>query len=472
MTKKISAILMVLLITGCAAVGPNYVSPTVSAPDQWSSEPRGGLSGENPDISELAGWWSILNDPILTNLIERASRDNLGLLEAVSRIREARAVVGINRAGLFPSITGGGDRSYSRSSGQTGSGERADFYSTGFDAAWELDIFGGVRRSVEAAVAELEASEADLHDVLVILVSEVALNYINVRTLQARISVSESNLEKQQDTYELVLARFEAGLTSRLDLEEATSNLESTHAQIPPLRVEIEQAKNRIAVLLGDRPGALDDVLSQPEPIPVIPLEVAVGVPADALRRRPDIRRAERRVAAQTARIGVATADLYPRFQLPGSIGLESLSLDTLFRGGSYTYRYGPNFSVPVFTAGSIRQNIVVQDALAEQALLQYETTILTALEEVENALVAYADEQVRRQALLNASEAAARAAELAEMQYAAGLIDFQIVLDAQRSLLAFEEQLARSEGEVVSNLIRLYRALGGGWMPLVSTEG
>jgi NodT family efflux transporter outer membrane factor (OMF) lipoprotein len=368
-------------------------------------------------------------------------------------------------------VTSSGSRSYSRSSEATGSGETSDFYSVGFDAAWEIDIFGGVRRSVEAARADLGASEADLNDVLVTLLAEVALNYIDVRTFQTRLSVAESNLQMQEETYELALARYEAGLTSQLDVEEARSNLENTRAQIPSLRTALEQTKNRLAVLLGESPGAVDDMLSARAPIPVAPLDIAVGVPAETLRRRPDVRRAERRVAAQTARIGVATAELYPKFQLPGSIGLEAFSLDELFRAGSYSYRWGPSFSWSIFTAGAIRQNIEAQSAVAEQVILQYENAILLALEEVENTLVAYAEEQVRRQALIEASEAARRAAILAETQYASGIVDFQVVLDAQRSLLSAQDQLAVSEGEIVSNLIQLYKALGGGWQSLASAE-
>ena len=457
------------MASGCLTVGPDYVPPSVSTPTEWNANLQQGLTVGTPDNEALANWWKTLDDPILTSLIERAIEGNLDLRGAESRVLEARARRSISQTSLFPTIDASGSRGWSRSSEQTGGGRKSDSYSIGFDAGWELDIFGGVRRSVEAANADLEASQEDLHDVLVTLLAEVALNYVDVRSYQTRLSVTEANLAIQEETYGLVQARFEAGLTTQLDVEQARYNLESTRAQLPALHTALEEAKNRLAVLLGNNPGTLDDELSEPRPIPVAPFEIAVGVPADALRQRPDVRRAERLLAAQTARIGEATADLYPKFTLSGSIGLDSLSLDNLFRSGSRSYRYGPSFSWPIFYAGKIRKNIEVQNALQEQTLIQYEAAVLTALEEIENALVAFADEQVRRQSLVEASQAAQRAAELAETQYLSGLIDFQTVLDAQRSSLSLQAELSASDGDVTSNLIRLYKALGGGWTSLAS---
>jgi NodT family efflux transporter outer membrane factor (OMF) lipoprotein len=453
-------------------VGPDYAPPEVSAPEQWSAELEGGLNAHRTETQALASWWEALNDPTLTSLIERAIEGNLDLRTARARVRQARARRGISKADLFPTLDAAGSRRWTRSSEETGAGTKRDFYAVGFDAGWELDVFGGVRRSVEAAEADVEASEEELHTVLVTLLAEVALNYVEVRTFQARLSTAETNLATQEETYALVLARFEAGLTTQLDVEEARYNLENTRAQIPTLQTGLEQAGNRLAVLLGEDPGTVGDELSEREPPPVTPLEIAVGVPADVVRQRPDIRRAERELAAQTARVGIATADLYPKFTLSGSIGLESLALDNLFLSGSRTYGIGPGFTWPVFNAGRIRQNIELQNALQEQALIQYEAAVLAALEEVENALIAYADEQVRRQSLTEASQAAQRAADLAEIQYSSGLIDFQVVLLAQRSLLSLEDQLSVSEGEVTSNLIRLYKALGGGWTSVTSAEG
>jgi NodT family efflux transporter outer membrane factor (OMF) lipoprotein len=360
--------------------------------------------------------------------------------------------------------TGSETRSKGSESSSSGSGATRTLYSLGFDAGWEVDIFGGVRRGVEAADADLAASREDLRDVLVTLISEVALNYLDVRTFQARLGVAEGNLAIQQQTYELIEARYQAGLGDELELQQARANLENTKAQIPALRSSLEEAKNRLAVLTGRPPGAVHDLLAARKPMPVIPPTVAVGVPAETLRQRPDIRRAERNLAAQTARIGEATADLYPKLRLAGSIGLESLKSADLLKSASETWNIGPSVSWNIFDAGAIRQNIEVQSALQEQFLLAYEAALLTALEEVENALTAYAEEQLRRQRLLAAAEAARQAESLAENQYHAGLVDFNTVLDAQRTLLTFEDQLAVSDGAVTANLVRLYKALGGGW--------
>lgn len=419
------------------------------------------------DPQTLASWWTTLNDPTLTNLIERAVRGNLDLKKAQARVREARARRGISQADLFPTLNATASATRGRNSQAAGRGDTQDMYATGFDATWELDVFGGVRRSVEAATADLQASAEDLRNVLVSLLAEVALNYIEARAFQARLAVSEANLQAQTETQALAAVRLEAGLTTALDVEQATYNLESTRAQIPTLQAGLEEAKNRVAVLLGEPPGRVDAELAARQPIPVAPLEVAVGVPADVLRRRPDVSQAERKLAAQTAQIGVATAELYPKFTLLGSIGLNALSLGNLFSAASRTYSMGPSISWRLFDAGAVRKNIAVQSTLQEQALIQYEATLLTALEEVENALVAYAEEQRRREALRKAVQAAQRAVELAEVQYGAGLTDFLRVLDAQRSLLSFQDQLAQSEATLTSNLVRLYKALGGGWTSL-----
>ncbi len=464
-------VLATLLLTGCAAVGPNYVPPETKAPSSWHSKLERGLIPEETDPQTLANWWTTLNDPELSGLIEQAVAGNLDLKKARARVREARARRAINEANIFPALDATGSASRSRSSEETGSGRTRALYAAGFDAGWELDIFGGVRRSIEAAEANLEASQEGLRDVLVSLVAEVALNYVEARTYQARLAVAEANLKAQQETYELSRWRYEAGLSDELSVEQARYNLESTRSQIPTLCTGLEGAKNRLAVLLGEPPGAVHAEIEKPVPIPVTPLEVAVGVPADTLRRRPDVRRAERELAAQTARIGVATTDLYPKFTLKGSIGLEALSLGNLISPGSRTYSIGPRITWPIFDAGAIRQNIEVQSALQEQALIHYEAAVLGSLEEVENALVAYAEEQRRRDNLREATQAAQKAVELAQHKYQAGLTDFSNVLDAQRSLLSFQDQLAQSNGTVTSNLVRLYKALGGGWKSMAPEE-
>jgi NodT family efflux transporter outer membrane factor (OMF) lipoprotein len=454
--------------TGCA-VGPEYVPPETAVPPAWHATLDGGATAEQTDPATLASWWSTLDDPVLTSLIERAVMNNLDLKKARARLREARASRGIKQAGLLPTLDGTGSATRSRSSQKAAAGDTQDVsaYAIGFDASWELDLFGGVRRSVESATATLQATTEDLRNTLVSLLAEVALNYIEARTYQARLAVAEANLKTQTETVALAAMRREAGLATALDVEQATYTLESTRSQIPTLQSGLEQDKNQLAVLLGEPPGAVQAELAERRSIPVPPLEVAVGVPADVLRQRPDVRQAERKLAAQTAEIGVATAELYPKVTLLGSIGLDALSLTNLFSAASRTSSVGPNLSWRLFDAGAVRKNIEVQSALQEQTLVAYETTVLTALKEVENSLVAYANEQRRRAALTEATRAAERAVELAQSKYGAGMVDFRSVLDAEASLLSFQDQLAQSDGTVASNLVRLYKALGGGWTSL-----
>jgi NodT family efflux transporter outer membrane factor (OMF) lipoprotein len=464
--RLFTAVIVSMIIGGCAAVGPNYVQPDFESPEAWRGL-QNGLSGQPADPMSLAQWWTTLNDPVLSGLMERVVQGNLDLKDAQARVREARARRGINMASQFPTLDSSAAVSRSRGSENTGSGKENSFYSAGFDAGWEVDVFGGVRRSIEAADADLAAEEEDLRDVMVSLLAETALNYVEARSYQARLKVTQANIAAQEETFTLTRSRFEAGLSDELAVQQARYNLESTRSQAPTLRTGLEAAKNRLAVLSGQSPGSLHAELETPAPIPVPPPAVAVGVPADTLRNRPDVRRAERMLAAQTARIGVATADLYPKFRLTGSIGLESLSSGDWLEWASHAWRIGPGVSWNVFDAGAVRRNIEVQSALQEQAFIRYEASILGALAEVENTLTAYAEEQIRRETLILATDAARKAALLAHDQYQAGLIDFSNVLIAQRSQLSFEDELARSDGAVTSNLIRLYKALGGGWTPL-----
>jgi NodT family efflux transporter outer membrane factor (OMF) lipoprotein len=456
--------LLITIISGCVTVGPDYVRPDITVYNNWNTQHKSDQNNKELDAQTLAAWWSVLGDPKLSGLIERAAKDNLDLKKAQARVREARTRRGVAKAAFFPTLDATGSASRSKSSEDTGSGSTSDLYAVGFDAAWELDIFGGVRRSVEAAQANLEASEEDRRDVLVSLLAEVALNYVDVRTYQARLAVAEANLKSQEETHQLTVWRYQAGLSDELAVQQARFNLENTRSKIPTLRTGLEGAINRIAVLLGEQPGKVHGELKNQEPIPVTLLNVAVGVPADVMRRRPDVRKAERDLASQTAKVGVATADLYPKFKLSGTIGFDALSIGNLFLSGSGTYGFGPSISLPIFAGGATRQNIEVQSALQEQYLIAYETAVLNALEEVENSLVAFAEEQSRRQSLFDATTAAKQADELAKTKYHAGLTDFSSVLDAERSLLSFEDELAQSEGKVTANLIRLYKALGGGW--------
>jgi outer membrane protein, multidrug efflux system len=463
LASTILSVLLITVVSGCLSVGPDYVRPDTTVNKDWNTKLKSDSNKKETVTDNLAIWWNALGDPKLSSLIERAEEGNLDLKKAQAKIREARARRGVAKAGFFPTLNATGSAKRSKSSDDSG-GATGDLYAAGFDASWELDIFGGVRRSTEAAQANLEASREDLRDVLVSLLAEVATNYVDVRTYQARLAVAEANLKSQEETYQLTVWQSQAGLSDELVVQQARYNLENTRSNVPTLRTGLEEAMNRIAVLLGEQPGKIHEELTKRERIPVTPLDIAVGVPTDVLRRRPDIRKAERNLASQTATVGVAVADLYPKFTLSGTIGLEALSTGNLFSSGSRTYGFGPSITIPLFAGGSIRQNIEVQSALQEQYLIAYEKTVLNALEEVENALTACAEEQHRKQTLTDAAAAAKQAAELARNKYQSGLIAFSDVLDAQRSLLSFEDELAKSEGTVTTNLISLYKALGGGW--------
>lgn len=455
-----STLVLAGLMTACA-VGPDYREPEVPAPDAWHSPLPSDARVEGPDSPTLASWWTVLNDPTLNQLIDQALAQNKTVRQASARVLEARARRGIAAASLWPTV--GASAGATRSDSDIGS-VADENYDAGLDAGWEIDLFGGKRRSLEAATASLAATEADLRDVLITLLGDVALNYVNVRTAQARLTYAERNLESQREVVDITGWRAEAGLATVLDVEQAKSSYAQTLAALPSLESSLEASKNRLAVLTGQTPGALEAVLTERKPIPVAPTEVVSSVPADVLRRRPDIRSAERALAAQTAQVGVATAELYPSLSLSGSIGVTAGSASDLLSDGLQSNRYGLTLSMPIFRAGALRQNIKAQNAVVDQALAAYEATVLGAYEEVENALTDWVNEQRRHAALIDAATSARIASELALTQYNSGLVDFQTVLTADRQLISSEDSLAVSDGELTSNLIRLYKALGGGW--------
>lgn len=466
------AVVAAVLGLSACAVGPNYRAPALPKIDEWHS-PVGTATTND---ASLASWWTVLGDPTLDQLIERAARENKSVEQAVARVREARARRRISAAGLLPSIDGSasGRNTERHSNGGSaaddlifdgfGSSTGGESYAADVDASWELDLFGGQRRSLEASTATLDANDAALRDVLITLLGDVALGYVDARTTQARLSFAERNLASQKEVLDITRWRADAGLATELDVEQARSSYSQTLAQIPSLESGLEAALNRLAVLTGQQPGTLHETLAERRAIPVAPREVLTSVPADVLRRRPDIRGAERRLAAQTAQVGVATAALYPRLTLTGSFGVSSNSASDLFSSGLETTGYGLGLSVPIFHAGALRQQVVAQNALVDEALAAYDSTVLSALEEVENALTAWANEQRRNAALIQAATSARAARELALAQYNSGLVDFQTVLTADRQLISSEDALAVSDGELTSNLIRLYKAFGGGW--------
>jgi NodT family efflux transporter outer membrane factor (OMF) lipoprotein len=342
--------------------------------------------------------------------------------------------------------------------------ERADTFSFGAGLAWEIDLFGRIRRNVEAATAQYDASVEDYRDVLVTLLGEIALNYLEVRTVQARLFYARSNIDAQSESLALTQARFDAGLTSALDVAQAESNLGRSEAEVPALEALLEAALNRVEVLTGRPPGALHERLADVQPIPMPPEEVTVGLPAELLRQRPDVRRAERQLAAQTARIGVATADLYPRLSLTGFFASDAGDLGDLATGKSLTWGIGIPLRWNVFSGGKVQNQIRAERARADQAFKLYEQSVLLALEEVQTALAAYSNEKMRAEQLGVATDATQRAVDLVRTQYVSGLTNFQNVLDTQRTLFQLQQQLADSEGRQVQNLVALYRALGGGW--------
>ncbi len=466
-SKVVLAFFMTLGFAACTTVGPDHVSPKMDIPTVWSRiEITDRLVTHDAPCEDLARWWTRLNDPLLSELVDDALRASPDIRTAQARLREARARRSTAAAQLFPSVSASGTATRSESSEETGGGAVRELYSTGFDASWELDIFGGIRRGIEAAQADLESSEAGLEDTRVSLAAETASSYIEVRAYQTRLGIARDHLVSQSETLQLTDWRAQAGLVTVQDVEQARSNLEQTRAQIPTLESGLAQAEHRLDILLGKPPGTLHARLSPPGELPTVPKRIAVGIPADTLRRRPDVRAAERTLAAETARVGVAEAARYPSFTLSGSIGLEALTLGALGNSSAAASMLRAAVTGPIFDAGRLRSQVEIRDAIREQALTSYEKTLLSALQDVENALVALARNGERIEALEAAVQAARHAALLARHRYSVGLIDFQSVLDTERGVLSLQDSLAATQAESVSALIQLYKALGGGWSP------
>lgn len=472
-TRKLAQSAAIILIglslvasPGCTKARVKYTLP-VSAPlaqaQTWSTPLAGGETAKPADDQSLAQWWAGLNDPLLTSLEERAVKGNLDLKKAEAKIRQVRAQRDYAQLGMLPSVSGSASASGSHSGSNTGPGGSTQS-AISIDASWEPDFFGKLRGTVNASQADLGAAQESLRNVLVSLTAEVALNYVDARSSQAQIAITQANLKSFQQTYEVTLARYESGLATELDAAQARMNVQSTRSTLPSLETNLQSAINHIAVLLGERPGSIDQELNAVKPVPAAPLSVAVGVPADLLRRRPDIRNAERQVAAQTARVGVSRADLYPSFTLSGSLGLTSTSIVDLFTPGALLANIAGSVQHTIFDRRKIRESIKIQDAALDQDVAAYESTVLNALEDVENALVAFAKEQVRRKSLAEASVSAEHASKLANDLYASGLKDFLNVLDTQRSLLSLQNESAQSDATLTADLIRLFKALGGGW--------
>jgi NodT family efflux transporter outer membrane factor (OMF) lipoprotein len=472
------------LMAGCRAVGPDYVRPEFKTPQNYvgtqamaGAEATTRAVADQAHAAHLAEWWKGLNDPTLASLVERAIQNNLDLRVAASRVREALALRGAAKAGLAPTVDLNGAADRSRSSEETEFAFGADKESTRFrlgaGAAWELDLFGAVRRGIESADADLQAAVEGGREVLVSLVAEVATAYVDLRSFQTQQEVVRGAIRAQGETVSLLNSRLQAGLSNELELQQAKAQLALREARFPALKVGERRSIFRLSVLLGVAPDALLEELQKPSGLPQPPGVLPVGAPSDLLLRRPDLRRAERQLAAATARIGVATADLYPRVSLNGSFAFEAADPPNLFNMNSRAWSIGPEVRWNAFDAGRIRRQIEAEGEREKSLLYTYEQTLLLAMEEVESAMVGLSEEQVRRVHLNNAVTANQRVVQLASDRYTGGIGEFLDVLDGQRTLYDAQEELVRSDATVTQGFIALYRSLGGGWpshpQPVVS---
>ena len=474
-------------LIGCE-VGPNYHRPQEKVQSNWVSPPTTQASVTVQEPIQVEQWWTTFNDPTLDSLIKRAALQNLDVASAAERIRQARASVGVATAGFFPGVNASGSysRSFSAAGGSTvvvtnsgvGTGtttggtstrhigpKPTDFWQAGFDATWELDLFGGVRRSIEAADYTLEAAEEDRRDVLITVLGEVATDYIALRGFQQEIAIAQENLATQVHNADIARKKQKLGTTTELDIANADAEVFSTRSAIATFIASEQQEIYALGVLLGQDPTTLIAELSAAGKIPIAPPVVPVGLPSELLRRRPDIRRAERQLAAATAQVGVATAQLFPQFSLTGSLTLQGNRFEALGNWGERFWSFGPHVIWPVFDAGKIWSNIEIEKSLRSQAYLTYRSTVLIALQDVETQLTAYAQEQQRRAALAEAVAANQKAVAVATARYQqGGLTDFLNVLVAEQSLFSTQDALVQSNRNVGTDLVALYKALGGGW--------
>ncbi len=453
----------IVLLNGCISVGPDYEPPETSMPDAWHEAVLEEVESGDPNLQT---WWTVFGDEKLNDLISKASTNNLDLKTAAARIEQAAALHGVSASQYWPDIVADASATAIRTSPMQGNFED-EAYQAGLSMAWELDLWGRIRRSVESADASLQASVENYRDILVLLYADIAKNYIHVRTLQARITFAENNLKAQLETMTLTKNRFDAGLVPSLDVSQSQLNSSRTESAIPPLKQSLIEAINRLSVLTGDMPYALLRELEAPQPIPACTgAQIVRGLPADLLRQRPDIRRAERELASQNARIGATKADLYPTLTLPGTLAIQSLGGGDLFSSDNVTYGFGPQLRWNIFNGRRIRSQIDAEEAGTKAALYVYEQTVLLALEETEDSMAAFANEQDRVQSLETAAAAAEKSVALVTELYKSGLTDFQNVLNMEQALLVQQDALATSRGLISLNLVGIYKALGGGWTP------
>jgi outer membrane protein, multidrug efflux system len=464
--------LFLVSVSGCA-IGPKYVRPEVPVPATWRDAPASQMTAPRESLDQ---WWTRFQDPVLDGLIERAVVGNLDLQIAAARIRESRAARGIAAAAALPQAAATADYARTRRSESVPPfKETADvnspfgpsdqnLFEAGFDASWEIDVFGGVRRDKEAALAQVQATQETQRDVLVTLLADVARTYVELRGAQRQLAILDETLRSEKDTLCLVRARAEAGLATELDVARAEGLVATTTSERPVVVREAGEAVHRLGVLLGEGPDALAEALAPPAAIPFAPPELPAALPSELLSRRPDVRHAERELAAATARIGVARADLFPRFAILGRFGHLSDEPGDLPALRSQFWSFVPGVRWPILSGGRIRANIRLQTARQEQAQKTYEKTIVTALQEVADALLAHNRELDRQTALRTAFAANRRALDVSLERYTGGIESFLSVLDAQRSVYAVEDALAQSERNLAVSLIAVYKSLGGGW--------
>ncbi|MDR0576987.1 MAG: efflux transporter outer membrane subunit [Candidatus Accumulibacter sp.] len=453
---------------GCASLDERQAgimaATTVAVPAAWSTSGL-ALPAAAPTPAMLAAWWRQFGDARLERLIDAALANAPDARGAQARLRRARAMRGLAEANLYPSLGASVGATRSRSDGKS-----QTLYSAGFDARWEPSIFGGLRDALDAAEADAASAEADLESTRASLSAEVALEYVTLRASQQRLAIVRANVESQAETLQISEWREMAGLVTRLDVEQARANLEQSRASLPGLEVARAEAEHRLAVLTGQPPGSLSGALREPGPLPAPPDEIATGIPADALRQRPDVRAAEFALRAEIARVAQTEAERYPSLTLNGSFGWRAFSLSALGGGSSLAHSLAASLAATLFDAGRIESRVAAQDAVREQAFVAWEKSLLVALEDVENAMSAYVNGRERIDARRRAAEAAAAAASLAGAQYQAGLVDFQRVLESERARLSAQDGLISAEADAITAVIRLYKALGGGWTPIENT--
>jgi NodT family efflux transporter outer membrane factor (OMF) lipoprotein len=466
------------LVAACAPVGPNFVRPESEPNEQWSNYAREEFLFAPQDSVE---WWGILNDPVLDQLVIAARENNNNIRIAGLRVLEARAALGIALGNRYPQaqiVAGDATAlSLSESNANTGAGGDLNYtqYNLGVSASWEIDFWGRFRRGIESADANLLASIASYDDALVLLTAQIADTYVVIRATEEQLRIARENLVLQERSYDIVEVLYRYGASNELDVQQAQTLLLSTRATIPGLEITLRQAHHALSTLLGLPPADLSQALEGEGHIPQVPRRIMVGVPADMLRQRPDVRRAELQAMAQNAQVGVAKAGLYPSFSISGSLGLAAAgNTDTtrtmesgigeLFRSESVTYAVGPSFVWPFLNYGRIKNNVRVQDARLQQALVQYRESVIQAAREVEDAMVAFVGRQQQDAILIETVQSARRSSELSMIRYQEGFADYQRVLDAQQALFGQQQRYVQNKGLAIQSLISVYKALGGGW--------